>query len=223
MPLNRITTVPLGVAPEYRPWPAQALLPFRNELGLDRPFLYFPAATWGHKNHSTLFEALRRLIKLHDFDGDLVLTGVAVKRTETLKEELRHLGIADRVHILGYLPYEQLPRIYSMARLLVFPSLFEGFGMPVLEAMACGCPVLCSNVTSLPEVAGDAAEYFDPSSADDLLRAIQATWSNETGRAKLRAEGLKRAAKFSWNATAQATLNTYSSVIDRIMKMQLAS
>ncbi len=212
VPRDRITAVPLGVAPEYRPCPADELTPLRIELGLTRPFLYFPAATWAHKNHSTLFETLRMLIELHNFDGDLVLTGVAVRSREALKEELRRLGIADRVHILGYLPYEQLPRIYSMARLLVFPSLFEGFGMPVLEAMACGCPVACSNVASLPEVSGDAAEYFDPSSADDMVRAIQATWSDEARRATLREQGLKRAAGFSWNATAQTTLDVYRCV-----------
>ncbi len=102
VPPDRITAVPLGVAPEYRPYPEEELAPLRKELSLVRPFLYFPAATWAHKNHSTLFEALLVLIKLHNFDGDLVLTGVAVKNREILKEELMRLGIADRVHILGY-------------------------------------------------------------------------------------------------------------------------
>jgi len=124
------------------------------KYGLNRPFLYYPAATWPHKNHKTLLAALKILKERDLFDGILVLTGITQQSHDSIIEEIQNLGLSEVVKLLGYLPYAELPYIYNLARALVFPSLFEGFGIPLVEAMACGCPVVCSNMTSLPAVIG---------------------------------------------------------------------
>jgi glycosyltransferase involved in cell wall biosynthesis len=113
------------------------------------------------------------------------------------------------VKVLGDLPYEDLPCIYNMARLLVFPSLFEGFGIPLVEAMACGCPVVCSAVTSIPEVIGDAGLLFDPLSPMDIAEKILTVWNNPEVRTVMRDKGLARAKLFSWDETLRKTLDVY--------------
>jgi glycosyltransferase involved in cell wall biosynthesis len=214
---NRVRVVPLGVSGEYRKIEDRALLEAeRAGLGLDRPFLYYPAATWLHKNHANLLRALQILCDRHGFDGELVLTGVATKARETLMANIAELGLEDRVRVLGYLPYEKLPVLYNLARLTVFPSLFEGFGMPVLEAMACGCPVACSNVTSIPEVAGEEARYFDPNSPEEIAQAVRELWSDEDALAGLARRGVERAAGFSWEHTASRTLEVYRDTLRRL-------
>ena len=209
IPLDKVTVVPLGVGAEYRRYGEGDVVAVREQLRLSRPFMYFPAATWPHKNHSRLFAALKLLVERYGFDGDLVLTGVATRSHDLLKGEIASLGLAERVHILGYLPYETLPLIYNMAHLMVFPSLFEGFGMPVLEAMACGCPVVCSEVSSLPEVAGTAARYFDPLSVESMAQAILSVWGSNELQMELCCLGHDRAAYFTWENTAEQTLEVY--------------
>jgi glycosyltransferase involved in cell wall biosynthesis len=181
----------------------------RASLGLARPFIYYPAATWLHKNHINLLRAVSMLISDFHFDGDLVLTGVSTSARDSLQKNITGLGLQDRVHVLGYLPYDTLPVIYNLARLMVFPSLFEGFGMPVLEAMACGCPVVCSDVTSLPEVAGEAAGYFDPTSPDEIAAAINRLWNDDHALRAMQDKGVARAGLFSWENTARKTRAIY--------------
>lgn len=219
VPLEKITVVPLGVAPEYRPYNPDDLAAFRHEHALTRPFLYFPAASWPHKNHATLFEAFSKLLKNPSFDGDLVLTGVATRSRVALVEKIKQLGIDNRIRILGYLPYKELPHIYCMARLMVFPSLFEGFGMPVLEAMACGCPVVCSNVTSLPEVAGEAAGYFNPVSPEEIAASISKLWNDDNALSVMREKGIARAELFSWEKTALKTREIYMQTAGQYRKV----
>lgn len=210
VPSDNVDVVHLGVGSEYKKTDDKVLLDKeRNFLGLTKPFIYYPAATWLHKNHINLLRAVKILITDHQFEGDLVLTGVATSAKANLLIKIADLGIQDRVHILGYLPYDKLPVIYNLARMMVFPSLFEGFGMPALEAMACGCPVVCSNVTSLPEVAGDAADYFDPTSPEEIAACINKLWNNNGTLSAMIDKGIKRAEQYSWEKTAQKTLEIY--------------
>jgi len=130
--------------------------------------------------------------------------------------QLAHALEAPRIRWLGPVPEADLPSLYSAATVFVFPSLFEGFGLPVIEAMACGTPVVCSNVTSLPEVAGDAAILFDPAPlvvetlhATSLQTALERVLGDDTLRAELREKGLARAAQFSWQVSAAHTLELY--------------
>lgn len=185
----------------------------RGNYGLNRPFLYYPAATWPHKNHKTLLQALRLLIDRYGFSGQLVLTGATFNAQDEIAREIGRLGLEDAVQSLGYLPYEDLPCLFNMARMLVFPSLFEGFGIPVVEAMASGCPVACSDRTSLPEIAGDAAVLFDPTSPEEMAEKIWGAWSDEDIRRLLRERGLRRVGAFSWEVMARRTIDVYRKAV----------
>ncbi len=211
---DRVQVVLLGVDSEYKRIDDQDFLDGeRDLLGLSRPFLYYPAATWLHKNHANLLAAVKILKNNGTFDGELVLTGVATSARDDLLKKIEALGLQNTVRILGYLPYDKLPVIYNLARVMVFPSLFEGFGMPVLEAMACGCPVACSNVTSLPEVGGDAVRYFDPVSPEQIADTVIKLWNDDAALLELRAKGIERAGLFSWEKTARETLEVYRHTI----------
>ena len=156
-------------------------------------FLLYPAREWPHKNHARLFEALAELRRARPH-LELVLTGYE----GPVPEGVRSLGRVSR---------EELVRLYRTAAALVFPSLYEGFGQPPLEAMACGCPVACSNVASLPEVVDDAARLFDPGSVEEIVAAVEDVLA-EPGPWQLR--GLARSAAFTWEATARAHDEVYA-------------
>ena len=118
-------------------------------------------------------------------------------------------GLQKYVKILGYVPYSELPFMYNMARLLIFPSLFEGFGIPLVEAMACGCPVVASNCTSLPEVVGNAGKLFDPGSPEDIAAVIMSVWNSDSKLSLMGQKSLTRAKLFTWENTARKTLEVY--------------
>jgi glycosyltransferase involved in cell wall biosynthesis len=212
---DRIDVVYNGYGAEYRVIEdGDELARAKAKHGLDRPFIYFPAATWPHKNHKGLLAAMRILVDRYGFDGDLVLTGVAKKSHDHILGEVERLGLSERVKILGYLPYADLPCLYNLARLLVFPSLFEGFGLPLVEAMACGCPVACSDVTAIPEVVGDAGLLFDPTSGEDIAEKVWAAWNDEGLREQLMARGFLRARLFQWEKTARETIEVYRKTLE---------
>jgi glycosyltransferase involved in cell wall biosynthesis len=156
--------------------------------GLPRgEFLLYPALGWPHKNHALLFEAFA-IVRARHPGLELVLTAYDGPTP-------------NGVRALGRVPLDELVRLYRTAAALVFPSLYEGFGQPPLEAMACGCPVACSDAASLPEVCGDAARLFDPTSPEAMAEAIEDVLANGERWSRL---GLDRAAGFTWEATARA-------------------
>jgi glycosyltransferase involved in cell wall biosynthesis len=183
------------------------------KYGLDKPFLYYPAATWPHKNHKTLLHALKILKEKYRFEGLLVLSGMSQQTHAEIHRSIDALGLQDAVRILGYLPFEELPYLYNLARLLVFPSLFEGFGIPLVEAMACGCPVVCSDVTSIPEVVGGVGVLFNPESSEDIADKLAKVWWDNDLIEQLRAAGLERAKLFSGEKTALKTVQTYKKTL----------
>jgi len=152
-----------------------------------REFLLYPARGWPHKNHGRLFEAYGELRRRHP-DLELVLTSYDGPTPTGVRS-------------LGHISREELVRLYQTASALVFPSLYEGFGQPPLEAMASGCPVACSSAASLPEVCGDAARLFDPTSAEDIVAAVEEVLGDPD---PWRSKGLARAGTFTWEATARA-------------------
>lgn len=213
IPDGKITVVYLGYNSEaFKKFDQQTVEEFRNRLKLPKDYLFYPAASWAHKNHLNLIRALKILKDKYRFDGKLLLTGIKKDRHGVVAEEVQRLGLGGEVIYLGYLAYEDLPLLYNAARLLVFPSLFEGFGMPVVEAFAVGLPVVCSDTTSLPEVCGEAAHYFDPTSPDDIAEKVFKALSDNTLRERLVKKGFERAKVFTWENSAMETLKVYENV-----------
>jgi glycosyltransferase involved in cell wall biosynthesis len=206
---HRVDTVHLGHDQRFTPIDDRARLArTRDAFGLHRPFLYYPSATWRHKNHLRLLEAFRDL-RAGGFDGQLVLSGPAMQQHEAVQRKIGELGLRDSVRHLGVLDYAELPCVYNLARAVVFPSQFEGFGIPLIEALACGCPVACSNVSAIPEVVGDAAVYFSPDSTDEIAQGILKVWNDNVLRAALIERGLARAKEFTWKHCARRTIESY--------------
>jgi glycosyltransferase involved in cell wall biosynthesis len=185
----------------------------RTLYGIDRPFMFYPAATWPHKNHAILLDAMKLLTDRWKYDGMLVLSGIAMKSQLDVARKIQSLGLTHRVKVLGHVPFSDLPYLYNKARLLVFPSLFEGFGIPLVEAMACGCPVVASDNTTIPEVLGDAGRFFVPTSAEDIAASIWSVWNDDNALSTMRSKGLKRASMFCWEETARNTLSVYHKAI----------
>ena len=212
---QKVVVIYLGVSDRFHPLdPEQACRRASSVLGLERPYLLFVGNLKPHKNVRTLIRAFALLCSQRDFNRHLVILGDDRKWKAALVDECAKLGIGERVLFAPHLPGEELPWVYAAADVLVMPSLIEGFGFPVLEAMACGTPVVCSRAASLPEVAGDAAEYFDPASAEDLAAALQRVLGSSQLRETLRAKGLERARLFSWRECARRTLDVYRSVLE---------
>lgn len=207
---QKIDVIHIGHAPKFTVInDINGLQKIRERYRLDRPFMYYPAATWPHKNHLALLAAVRIMKERYGFDGNLVLTGITQQSQRGISAEIERLGLQEVVKSLGYVSTKELPYLYNLARLMVFPSLFEGFGIPIVEAMACGCPVVCSNTTSLPEVVGDAGVTFDPCSSEDMAETIWKLWSNDTLLQELKANGVNRATAFRWDIAAQQTVKVY--------------
>lgn len=205
----KVVAIPSGCGREFHPRSPDELTAVAAELGIERPFLFYPAATWPHKNHLQLLEAMRLLVEQHGFDGELLLTGAAKEGHGELLAAIERLQLTSRVRWLGYLQSEQIFCLFNLARLLVFPSLFEGFGLPVVEAMASGCPVACSRSSSLPEVGGDAVLYFDPEQPECIAETIGRLWQDESLRRTLREKGIVRAQGFCWEETARKMMEAY--------------
>jgi len=181
----------------------------RGRYGTGEEFILYVGNIERRKNLKTLIEAYVRLRQAGAIRAKLVLVGRAVWLADDIFAAARDSGYADELVFTDYVPEDDLVALYSAADLFVFPSLFEGFGIPVLEAMACGTPVICSNATSLPEVAGDAALMVDPLDVDALARSMATVLDDTALRATLSTKGLRRAAYFSWDDTARTIASVY--------------
>jgi len=182
-------------------------------------YLFFPAHTWQHKNHRTAIDALRILRETSGLTPTLVCTGGAREAQPALEQQIAEHGLQKQVRFLGYCPHGDLPTLYRGAACLIFPSLFEGFGMPVLEAMACGCPVVCSNTSSLPEIAGDAALQVDPFDGEAFAAAAARLLRDADLRMDMRARGLSQAARFSWQRHTRETIAVFYRVHRQIREL----
>jgi glycosyltransferase involved in cell wall biosynthesis len=198
---ERVTTTRLAADPIFEPGsPARG----DGRRVLDRyglpsgQYLLFPGNTWPHKNHQGAVEALRVLRDAYGLDPLLVCTGNPRGAEGELRAKIRAAGLEARVRLLGYCPTSDMPALYEGAAALVFPSLFEGFGIPLVEAMWCDCPIVCSNTTSLPEIAGDAALLVDPRSPEDLAHAISRVLTDTATRQALIERGRRQVKGFSW-------------------------
>jgi len=210
----RIRVVPLAPNPHLTPATPESVRTLRGRLGLPGAFFLTLSALGPNKNVATLLRALGAMAAAGDERAHLVIAGAESPHAVDARREAQRLGLEARVRFTGYIASEDLPALFGAATAFVFPSLFEGFGLPPLEAMACGAPVICSNAASLPEVVGDAALLIDPLSADDLAAALRRLLDDADLRARLGAAGLARAGLFSWQRTARETLAVYHEALD---------
>lgn len=210
VPAEKITVVYNGVDVGFRPQDAASVEACARRLSLPRPYVLCVGSLEPRKNLRRLLAAWSRLA---DRYGDvwLVLAGAGHQEGTRVFADAGLSHVAPRVHLTGYLGDGDLPALYAGAEVFLYPSVYEGFGLPVAEAMACGTPVVCSNVTALPEVAGDAAEFVDPldveSIADGLVRLLE----DRQRREALRTAGLAQSRQFSWEDAAKATWHVLES------------
>jgi glycosyltransferase involved in cell wall biosynthesis len=210
---DRITVVHLAAAAEYRPGAPAEIAAVRARHGLDGPYFFCPATSHKHKHLDRLVRAFDALKEERGGPEQLVLVGLTGSGQAELQAALRAARHRAEIHHLGRVDSADLPPLYSGALALIFPSGFEGFGLPVLEAMACGCPVACSSAASLPEVAGDAALLFDCAAEPEITAALRRLVAEPDLRETLRARGLVRANAFSWAETARRTLEVVRGVV----------
>jgi len=214
---DQVSAVPLAPDPVFRPVPPQEVDRVRRRFGLDGPYLLFVGSLEPRKNLRGVLKAWRRMER----PTALVLTGWQAWGDKKWLQapENGSQGSADRNHphpvLTGYVDDATLAALYTGATALVYPSLYEGFGLPIVEAMACGCPVVCSRTSSMPEVAGDAALLVDPRNADELAAALDRVVGDEAVRRELVQRGLERACHFTWKKTAQATLHVFRRTAER--------
>lgn len=205
---EKVTAIPLAPSPFFFPRDRVKARGVIKELGLPKEFILFVGTLEPRKNLSLLVKALA----VCEHDIPIVLAGWDGWGDDAWLKAAETQGLRNRIFTTGYVDEETLACLYSSALALVFPSLYEGFGLPVLEAMACGCPVICSNAASLPEVAGDAALLIDPFQVGDLAAAVDKVVGDHALREDLIRKGLLRSAQFSWERTAKQTLAVFRAV-----------
>lgn len=207
VPEDRIFVTPLAADPRFAPQADQSAL---ARHGIDAPYALYVGRLESHKNIGLL---LRAFAALNHTEAKLVLVGTKGWLYDEMITTLKQLELEERVVVAGFVADEDLPALYTHAHAFVYPSRYEGFGLPVLEAMQCGAPVITTNVSSLPEVAGDAAILVSPDDVEGLTQALGRLFSEPNLRAEMRGRGLAQAARFSWQKTAQMTADVYRRVI----------
>lgn len=216
IPPEKITVTHLGVRPGFNSAVKQERLgEIIDKYRLPSRYLFYVGNFFPYKNLERLLDALIILSDRHGLSIPLVIGGkIHPFFRDEVHKSVSSRSLSDRVIFTGYIPDDDLPCLYRAASAFVLPSLYEGFGLPVLEAMACGTPVACSSTSSLPEVAGDAALLFDPDSCESIAEALMRALSDEDLRKDLSAKGVRRAAHFSWETCARETLQVYRSIYD---------
>ena len=212
VPPDKISVLYSGVSDRFYPIQDEAILyEVRSRYGIGRrPYIFSVGTVQPRKNYGRLVEALHRLGRLR---LKLVIAGGKGWLDDPLYRQIEALGMEDQVQFLGFVPDEDLPALYSAALVFAFPSLYEGFGLPVLEAMACGVPVITSSVSSLPEVAGNAALLVDPYDVDALTEALARVLDDESLRNDLINKGQLRVQGFSWTAAARQLRQHYAALL----------
>ena len=212
---GRVFAIPEAARAAFYPAPTSEVDPVLKRLGISTEFILFVGTIEPRKNLLTLVRAFERVVHAHASPLQLVIAGHEGWLSNDLTSYLDGLGIAKQVRFTGHLSDDELRSLYSACRVFVYPSFYEGFGLPLLEAMACGAPVVTSNVPGIIETVSDVARLISPTDAEDLARAITALLEDENERAYRSRAGISHAKKFSWERTAAATLDVYQEAISR--------
>jgi len=212
-PAEKFRVIPEGVDARFKPLADSVRLnQVRDKYRLPERFVLFVGTIEPRKNLTTLFEAMAARRERGLEPWPLVIAGKQGWLYEPILQRIADLGLQDAVHLTGFFPDDDLPALYSAATLLAMPSRYEGFGLPVLEAMACGVPVVSSSTSSLPEVAGDAALLVPPDDVSGWADAITRVWNDASLRGQLRERGRAQAARFTWENAAQQTSEVYRQI-----------
>ncbi len=214
---DQVVVVPNAAAPEFRPVPREtAAAAVRQRFGIAGPLVLSVGDLQPRKNQIGLIGAFARLVKQYpQLRHTLLLAGKETWFAERVRQAARSSGVEDRIRFSGFVSDDDLLQLYNACDLFVFPSFYEGFGLPALEAMACGRAVVCSNTSALPEVVDGAAILFDPYAVDEMVRALRDVLLDSELRCRMERLGLQRAAHFSWQKTAERTLDVYRDVAER--------
>ena len=211
-PPDKVHVVEEGIEEQFSPVEEQEVQLTLEKYLIRRPYLLMVGTLEPRKNHALAFEALARL-KAAGWRHRLVIVGSRGWLFDSVQRNLERLQLSDDVIFTGHVPDADLPAIYSGADCLLMPSLYEGFGIPVLEAMACGTPVISSKASSLPEVAGPAARYIDSMTGEALAETVRQLLTNPGAAKQMRTEGLRRAARFCWQEAATKTVDVYCAAV----------
>ena len=212
---DKIAVTPYAPRRSFRPVPSQETVETRRRLGVEDEFILFVGTIEPRKNLLTLARAFDEIMRRTEQRPQLVITGREGWLVDELYSFIEKAGIRDRMLFTGYVAEYDLRALYSSCRVTIYPSLYEGFGLPPLEAMACGAPVITSSIQTILETVGEAARMVPPTDHQGLARAILEVIENEDERARLASAGLKRAAEFSWERTARLTMEVYAEVLGR--------
>jgi glycosyltransferase involved in cell wall biosynthesis len=216
LPNDQVITVYNGVGDSFKKVDnAAALLQIKQKYNLPDHYIFFLGNTDPKKNVEGVLKALSVLRKQGKLDFQLLMLDIDREYLQNLAAKIGDTEVLDFITFCGYVPNFELPAIYSMAKLFLYPSLRESFGIPILEAMACGIPVITSNTSSMPEVAGDAALKIDPTKPEEIANAIERLLNDPAKMAGLSAKGLERSEHFSWRNNAVKTLDIYKTLVDQ--------
>jgi len=215
IPLERIRTVPEAARNCFHPLAAEETFEIKKRFGINEEFLLFVGTVEPRKNLATLLKAFEAVLRKRERPLQLVLAGRKGWLVDDLFDSLKRSPAAGQIIMTGYLSDQDLCALYSSCAAFLYPSVYEGFGLPPLEAMACGAPVIASRIPSIEDVTDSAARLFTPDNAAELSSAILELLSSDLMRKTLSVAGAKRAADFSWTSTARVTRGVYAEAIER--------
>jgi glycosyltransferase involved in cell wall biosynthesis len=212
---EKIVVTPEAPRRAFQPMDLEKVAETKQRLGLEDEFILFVGTVEPRKNLLTLVRAFDQILRQTSRRPQLVVVGAEGWLMDELFAFIKESSISDRLLLTGYLDDDDLRALYSSCRVFVYPSIYEGFGLPPLEAMACGAPVIASNIATFRETLGSAAQLFEPNDVEGLARSIVEILGDEDRRRTLSRSGLEQAAKFSWERTAQLTLEVYREVMSQ--------
>jgi len=213
VPENKIKVIYIAADQKYQVLTKEEIKNYKISMGIDFPLILYVGALDPRKNITNLLKSFYQ-VKKKGYNHKLVIVGSIRFNSGQISKTIQQLNLSDDIIITGHLPEKDLPKIYNAADIFVFPSFYEGFGLPPLEAMSCGTPVISSNTSSLPEVVGNAGILIDPHNPNELADKIIKVISDDSLKQEMTKKGIKQAQNFSWVQTAKKTLNTYNEVYE---------